>query len=251
MASSTLARTAVLALVALMVSPCESQTNDDCMDAFVAVIDTYTGDTFTATSDGEADCGASAGSGDVWYQYTAADDGLLTVSACGSGFDTVLSLHSECPGTPGNQIACNDDACGLQSTVSTSVVVGDVIYIRVAGFASSSGTYTLTLTGPAGVPAGGPPIEEFVRGDTNGDGAFDISDPVNLLGILFILGTPAPTCVDASDINDDGAIDISDPVSALATLFVAGTPPLTAPFGACGEDPTADLLDCAEFLLCP
>ena len=45
------------------------------------------------------------------------------------------------------------------------------------------------------------------------------------------------------DTNDDGNIDIGDPVALLGVLFSGAAPPST-PFPECGQDPTADTLDC-------
>ncbi len=84
---------------------------------------------------------------------------------------------------------------------------------------------------------------QFIRGDANLDGQVDISDPVALLGILF-LGNPDPGCADAQDANDSGETDISDAVFMLAYLFSGGRLP-PAPFGECGCDETDDdALDC-------
>ncbi len=95
---------------------------------------------------------------------------------------------------------------------------------------------------------GPPPGGGFRRGDTNGDGGFDISDAVSTLAALFIIGTPAPDCVDAADSNDDGGLDISDAVFSLAALFIGGSPPPPAPgVAACGVDPTLDGLDCVSY----
>ncbi|MBT6968391.1 MAG: hypothetical protein HOA02_06380, partial [Planctomycetes bacterium] len=75
-----------------------------------------------------------------------------------------------------------------------------------------------------------------------------ISDAVGMLNFLF--GGGSSGCVDALDANDDGSGDISDPVFLLGFLFSGGaTPPL--PFPTCGEDPTADLLDCVGSPACP
>ncbi len=92
---------------------------------------------------------------------------------------------------------------------------------------------------------------QFVRGDANADGAFDISDAVYQLAALFIFGTTPPTCDDATDSNDDGVFDITDPVVSLASLFIIGSPPPPDPVGSCGEDPTPDALDCPSFAACP
>jgi hypothetical protein len=92
------------------------------------------------------------------------------------------------------------------------------------------------------------PIEQFVRGDANGDGSLDISDPVGMLTYMF--GGGASNCLDSLDANDDGSIDISDPVYLLGFLFSGGNPP-PAPFPVCGEDPTVDGLDCIGLSGCP
>jgi hypothetical protein len=86
-------------------------------------------------------------------------------------------------------------------------------------------------------------VPTFTRGEANADGVLDISDPVAVLGFLF-LGTDTPPCIDAADANDDGELDISDPVHGLSFLFLGGPAP-PAPFPDCGADPTDDALGCA------
>ena len=86
------------------------------------------------------------------------------------------------------------------------------------------------------VPDGTP----FVRGDSNGDGGVNISDPTFTLNHLF-LGAARPWCLDAADANDDGKLDISDAIATLQYLFLGGAalpPPIVAP----GADPTDDAL---------
>ena len=77
-------------------------------------------------------------------------------------------------------------------------------------------------------------------GDINGDGAFNISDPVAHLGALFASG-PLPECyvvpnadpvelteagLAILDYNGDGSSNIADAVGALNFLFAgAGNPP--------------------------
>jgi len=82
----------------------------------------------------------------------------------------------------------------------------------------------------------------FIRGDADGSGGLDITDPVFTLGYLF-QGQGAPRCMDAADANDDGRIDISDPVATLQSLFLDGGP-LPAPGYERGVDPTPDGLRC-------
>jgi hypothetical protein len=110
---------------------------------------TYTGTTVGATNDGAASCGYSETSPDVWYSYTPAANGQLTISLCDSAYDTVLSVHTQAPGTIGNELACNDDFCGIQSQLALQVYAGFAYYIRIAGYGGTMGGFTIDLTGPA------------------------------------------------------------------------------------------------------
>lgn len=91
----------------------------------------------------------------------------------------------------------------------------------------------------AGPSAGG----TFRRGDSNADGALDLSDGVATLSWLF-LGLGAPDCVDAADADDSGDIDISDAVFTFLYLFAGGSAPPAPGPEVCGEDPTDDGLGC-------
>lgn len=85
----------------------------------------------------------------------------------------------------------------------------------------------------------------FVRGDSNGDGQRDITDPIHTLNVLF-LGEGSHACEDAADHNDDGLVDISDAIAGLGFQFLGLEPP-PAPFPSCGSDPTPDPLGCEVF----
>src|SRR5687767_10589178 len=76
----------------------------------------------------------------------------------------------------------------------------------------------------------------FRRGDSNTDGALNVSEPIHALSFLF-LGGPQPPCLDAADANDDGVLSVSDGPWSLSFLFLDGPPP-PAPFQDCGADPT-------------
>jgi Dockerin type I domain len=89
-----------------------------------------------------------------------------------------------------------------------------------------------------------PDATPFVRGDSNGDGIFDLSDAPFTLAYLFLAGE-RPGCLDAADANDDGAVDVADPITLLQHLFLGGNAP-PSPFPAAGPDPTADPLGCAR-----
>jgi parallel beta-helix repeat protein len=88
----------------------------------------------------------------------------------------------------------------------------------------------------------------FVRGDVDGKGRIDISDPIFLLGYLF-LGGRAPDCLDAADANDDGILDLSDAVYSLTFQFQGGKAP-KSPYPGCGIEGRIDALDCREYSPC-
>ncbi len=83
----------------------------------------------------------------------------------------------------------------------------------------------------------------FLRGNSNGDGAVDISDAVYTLTFLFNAGS-SPGCADAADANDDGNVDMSDAISTLGFLYLGQDPPPAPGPGVPGTDPTPDGLAC-------
>lgn len=96
-------------------------------------------------------CDTRGGFNDVWFTYTPACSGLLTLDTCGSA-DTLLSIHAACPES-GNahQLAgaCNDDspACGVGSRLSgVAVTAGTAYLVRVssADATAPAGPFTLT-----------------------------------------------------------------------------------------------------------
>ncbi|MGE4620117.1 MAG: right-handed parallel beta-helix repeat-containing protein [Planctomycetota bacterium] len=95
-----------------------------------------------------------------------------------------------------------------------------------------------------------PPVESFIRGDSNADGNLQLSDVFFSLDAIFGLATSP--CPDAQDTNDDGNLDISDPLMLLMYLFGAGAEP-PSPGNTCGQDPagSGDPLDCPGSPGCP
>lgn len=86
------------------------------------------------------------------------------------------------------------------------------------------------------------------RGDVNGDDVLDVSDPITLLGALFL--SQSVTCEATLDANDDDVIDLSDAVYLLGSIFGQGPLP-PHPSGSCGLDPTPLGLTCALPPTCP
>jgi len=110
--------------------------------------------------------------------------------------------------------------------------------VALAGYQGGLYVYRNTTAPPA--------AQDFLRGDTNEDSSVDIADAVNLLGALFVPGTPPLACPDAGDGNDDGQVNIADAVSVLSGLFGGGPPP-PAPYPDCGPDGTADALPACAY----
>ena len=78
----------------------------------------------------------------------------------------------------------------------------------------------------------------FVRGDVDGNGERQLSDPINNLRFQFV-GTFSPQCLDALDTDDSGEIDLSDPIFNLTAQFLGGVK-IPPPSPECGVDPTQD-----------
>ena len=88
------------------------------------------------------------GSGpDAFHSFSLAEDTVISLSLCGSAFDTDLSVHAA--DTLALMAgACDDDSCGsnYESVFSNvSLPAGDYI-IRIGGWNGDSGTYTMEGT---------------------------------------------------------------------------------------------------------
>ncbi len=99
------------------------------------------------------------------------------------------------------------------------------------------------------IGTGCPPIGSFQRGDVDGNGSLEITDPIALLDYLF-LGAADLRCNDAADADDNGFLEVTDVINILSYLFLGGAD-LPAPGPeACGGDPTPDNLGCKVYS-CP
>ncbi|MFQ5653218.1 MAG: dockerin type I domain-containing protein [Planctomycetota bacterium] len=87
--------------------------------------------------------------------------------------------------------------------------------------------------------------EEFLRGDSNEDGAVSISDAVFIIDQLFLSGPPS-SCERTADTNGDGARDIADVIFLLDALFFGGVT-IPAPYPGCGADPIPSSLTCVSY----
>ncbi|MBS0198262.1 MAG: hypothetical protein JSR77_16035 [Planctomycetes bacterium] len=131
----------------LHIVPPNPPSNDNCANAIGIGYGSIDGNTSCASNDGNANC-ISYVSNDVWYTFVPPCTGTYSADTCTNGaFDTLLSVHTACPGNGANAIACNDDSCGLLSRLSWTGIAGTRYYIRVAGFfANRAGPFTLTIS---------------------------------------------------------------------------------------------------------
>ena len=83
---------------------------------------------------------------EVWYSFTLDTMYVdVTVSLCGSSYDTYLQIINNC--SSGTQLGINDDYCGLSSQISFSYLEAGTYIAKVYGYSSNYGNYTLTITG--------------------------------------------------------------------------------------------------------
>ncbi len=152
-------------------SGCNPPDNDNCASATeISNVTDLAFSTENATFDGPGGCQTSA---NVWYVYTPPCDGSteVTVSLCGSAYDTKLAVYDGA-GCDSPQLACNDDACGTQSEIVFQAMGGNSYLIEVGGYSTRTGTGILNVncTAPCTVecPAGASSEGEACGDDTNG-----------------------------------------------------------------------------------
>jgi hypothetical protein len=165
---------------------------DDCSGAIaVACGDSVTGETLTATDSG----GNPAP--DVFYKFTGSGTPqLVTVSLCAAtDYDSAIRIFDDCD--LANELAFNDDFCGLQSEVSFQSDGTSTYYIMVEGFGSSSGNFSLDVTCEDPLPnddcSGAIAVScgDSVTGSTDGatidTGIPDCGTPITSPGVWYSL----------------------------------------------------------------
>jgi hypothetical protein len=103
-------------------------------------------DTTCATHDGYGTCMPGA---NVWYLYTATCSGNVTVSLCGSSFDTMLAVYNTTPIISQVPGGCDDDGCGTPggpSLLTFAATAGKQYLIEVGGYDSYKGPGLLTIS---------------------------------------------------------------------------------------------------------
>ena len=123
---------------------------------------TYDGDfVISGTTDGACNDCSLRTSQDRIYEVNISCAGNYTFTTCGgASWDTYLYLRTAACG--GTSIALNDDACGLQSSVSADLAPG-TYYIHVEGFSSFSfGDFDLSVSGTLDTPDIGNVVGPFI-----------------------------------------------------------------------------------------
>lgn len=157
--------------------------NDDCANAeAIGNVTDYPYSTEFATFDGPGGCLTSP---NLWYTYEATCDGEVTVDLCGSLYDTKLAVYE---GTTcwGPEIACNDDACGLQSSVTFDALTGETFLIEVGGYSAATGDGDITISCYVPPP---PPYNDLC------EDAVISSCPVTITGTNESSTNEAPDCL--------------------------------------------------------
>ncbi|GGG43020.1 T9SS type A sorting domain-containing protein [Bizionia arctica] len=117
--------------------------NDLCVNAEIV----YCGDVINGSTISATDTGNNA-SNDVWYSLAGTTDGEeISISLCGSDFDTYLRVFDACSGT---EVVSNDDdfcdgSIAVQSAVTFTSDGTSTYYIMVEGYSSNNGNFVLTV----------------------------------------------------------------------------------------------------------
>ena len=163
-----------------------------------------TGTTVGYADDYNSSCYTDNGAPDVVYRVTLPVSTGIMISLCGSTYDTAVQVLDASL----NQIACNDDYCGLQSQIAdVPVTAGQTYYIVVDGYGSAAGDYTLLVTWPplpcvlacpaaSNPPEGEPPLHDGYW-DTWNSGCGNDGEPVfqHIAGALPESDLPAGEAV--------------------------------------------------------
>jgi hypothetical protein len=139
----------------LTVSIAVTPANDDCANAEpISGAGVFPFDCTFATTDGASNAGCGPLGLDVWFLWNSPWDGVTTITTCNyASWDTQLVVYSwnGCP--EGSALACNDDFCGLRSTLGFTAVAGTDYLVRIGSYAGN---------------AAGPGSVEFIEGGPTG-----------------------------------------------------------------------------------
>jgi subtilisin family serine protease len=138
--------------------------NDGFANAIVLAgqLVTVQGNNFAATKEpSEPNHAGNPGGGSVWWRWTAAGSGPVSIATTGSEIDTLLAVYTGTSMGGLTAVASNNDSGGsLQSRVFFEAVGGREYRIAVDGFGGAAGGVTVVLQHTL-VPA--PPNDDFAN----------------------------------------------------------------------------------------
>jgi RHS repeat-associated protein len=195
---------------------------------------------------------------DVWYTWTAPQDGTVKLSTCKAFGDTKVAVYegAGCPTiTP---LACNDDACGkngFMSEVEFSATLGSEYLLQIGNFPGTGGSFGSMELGPGdGGGGGNPPANDDC------DDATGISESFGFLDGTTTGATtdgPGLTCGGIEndvwysfEIQQAGVFRLvvfptsMQGMQVLVTDELGASPPAGCPLdvpGQCGVDPSFSL----------
>jgi hypothetical protein len=106
---------------------------------------TVTGSNVGATKEsGEPNHAGNSGGASIWYRWTPAAGGSVTIDTLGSSFDTLLAVYTGSAVNALTSVASNDDCCGgRQSKVTFTATGGTTYQIAVDGYNGKTGSVNL------------------------------------------------------------------------------------------------------------
>ncbi|MBM3974539.1 MAG: hypothetical protein FJ301_10620, partial [Planctomycetes bacterium] len=126
--------------------------NDDCAQA-IPVVNGVNGPYTNVGASTSFVWPCAAGGNDVWFLYVSGAAGTLTVDTCNQAqYDSCIEILAGSCGAQ-TSLGCNDDSCGLQSSVTATLPSAGTYYIRVGGWNGQTGPFSLNVNGPGG-PSG-------------------------------------------------------------------------------------------------
>jgi hypothetical protein len=165
--------------------------------------------------------------GSVWLAYQSRDDGE---------WDIYVSRCTDSTWTPPELVA---DVIGAD--IAPEIACSDSDRLWIVWQSYSTGNWEIMATSSQNFGEA-----SFIRADVDADSAVEMSDAVAIMRHIYVPGSEVPACLDACDVNDDGVLKMSDAIHTLRYLYVPGSPAPSLPFPDCGEDLTADSLECQD-----
>ncbi len=167
--------------------------NDDCANAeVISGFGQFAYDNRAATNSDEVDPACGAITEDIWYRWQAPCSGDVTLSTCllTTTDDLFVVYQGTTCGTPGTEVACDDDGCGVvggSAMATFSVNAGTTYLIRIGTFAGAPGGqnfFDLSNFNCSGGPA-------FCDADWCQDGSVGVPDIFCFLSDWFALDPEA------------------------------------------------------------